>query len=518
MATVKGDVHDIGKNIVGVVLGCNNYEVIDLGRDGAVREDPADGAREQARHHRPERPDHASLDEMVHVAREMEREGFTLPLLIGGATTSKAHTAVKIAPALRAARSSTCSTPRAPWAWSAQLKSAQQRERVRRGEPRASRSGCARSTRSKQAAEAAAAAGGGAPPAHAASTGTAYAPPRPAFTGVRVVRRRAAGRARPVHRLVAVLPHLGAAGHLPAHLREPRRGASAPGSSSTTRRRCCERIVDERLLTARAVYGFFPAERAWATTSRSTPTSRAHARARHASTPAAADGQGRRASPMQALADFVAPRETGPRRLPGRLRRDRRPRRRGAGGRVRDATTTTTTRSWPRRWPTAWPRRSPSCCTSARARRLGLRPRRDAQPRGADPREVPRHPSRAGLPGLPRSHREADAVRSLSTPRSAAGIHLTESFAMMPAAAVSGFYFAHPEARYFPVGRIGRDQVARLRRGARAWTVAEAVELARAHPGRRERARAAAAGSYAMTPGPAGAMNLGAAKPREARR
>src|SRR5205085_9639105 len=99
MATVKGDVHDIGKNIVGVVLGCNNYEVIDLGVMvpcerilATAREQGADliGLSGLIT---------PSLDEMIHVAGEMEREGFTLPLLLGGATTSRAHTAVKIAPA-----------------------------------------------------------------------------------------------------------------------------------------------------------------------------------------------------------------------------------------------------------------------------------------------------------------------------------------------------------------------------------------------------------------------------------
>src|SRR5438552_3947724 len=99
MATVKGDVHDIGKNIVGVVLGCNNYEVIDLGVMV-----PSEKILQTAREKSADviglsgliTP---SLDEMVHVAKEMGRQGFTLPLLIGGATTSKAHTAVKIAPA-----------------------------------------------------------------------------------------------------------------------------------------------------------------------------------------------------------------------------------------------------------------------------------------------------------------------------------------------------------------------------------------------------------------------------------
>ena len=105
MATVKGDVHDIGKNIVGVVLGCNNYEVIDLGVMV-----PAEKILEVAREKNVDLIGLSglitpSLDEMVHVARELEREGFRIPLLIGGATTSRAHTAVKIAPGLQPARS-----------------------------------------------------------------------------------------------------------------------------------------------------------------------------------------------------------------------------------------------------------------------------------------------------------------------------------------------------------------------------------------------------------------------------
>jgi 5-methyltetrahydrofolate--homocysteine methyltransferase len=118
MATVKGDVHDIGKNIVGVVLQCNNYEVIDLGVMV-----PADRILDAAIEHKVDiiglsgliTP---SLDEMVFVAREMERRGFDIPLLIGGATTSRTHTAVKIEPAIAAARPPTSSTPAAPSAWS----------------------------------------------------------------------------------------------------------------------------------------------------------------------------------------------------------------------------------------------------------------------------------------------------------------------------------------------------------------------------------------------------------------
>ena len=117
MATVKGDVHDIGKNIVGVVLGCNNYEMIDLGVMV-----PCEKILKTARETNADMIGLSglitpSLDEMVHVAKEMEREGFTIPLLIGGATTSRVHTAVKIAPAFRNSRSCMCWTRRARSAW-----------------------------------------------------------------------------------------------------------------------------------------------------------------------------------------------------------------------------------------------------------------------------------------------------------------------------------------------------------------------------------------------------------------
>jgi len=114
MATVKGDVHDIGKNIVGVVLGCNNYEVIDVGVMVPADKILAAASEKGADVVGLSGLITPSLEEMVHVAREMERQGFTVPLLIGGATTSRAHTAVKIAPAYKG-RSCTCSTPLAPW-------------------------------------------------------------------------------------------------------------------------------------------------------------------------------------------------------------------------------------------------------------------------------------------------------------------------------------------------------------------------------------------------------------------
>ena len=234
MATVKGDVHDIGKNIVGVVLGCNNYEVIDLGVMV-----PADKILSAAREHGADiiglsgliTP---SLEEMVHVAREMDRQGFTVPLLIGGATTSRAHTAVKIAPAYKGPVVHVLDASRAVGVVS-QLKSAEmrpafdaenRREQERLRQEHASR----RSEKPLLPLEEARR-------RRARFDWSAYEPPQPSFHG-HARARRAAVRHRPVHRLDAVLLRLGAArAPTRASSRTPS-GARRRGSSSTTPRRC----------------------------------------------------------------------------------------------------------------------------------------------------------------------------------------------------------------------------------------------------------------------------------------
>ena len=162
--------------------------------------------------------------------------------------------------------------------------------------------------------------------------------------------------------------------------------------------------------------------------------------------------------PNRSLADFIAPRESGVPDYIGMfavtagLGAD--DARRGGSSRI----TTTTTRSWSRRWPIGWPKRSPSTCTRRRGSDWGYGDERAAVERGSDRREVPRHPSGLRLPRLPGSHREVQAVRRCSTPAGRAS-SLTESAAMLPAASVSGLYFSHPQAKYFNVGRIGRDQL-----------------------------------------------------------
>ena len=317
-----------------------------------------------------------SLDEMVHVAREMERQGFKLPLLIGGATTSRAHTAVKIAPAYtRAGRARARRlargrrggpAARAPSSGRRSTRrTAREQERLRDEHAQARGAGrCCRSTRRARRRT----------PIDWARLRAAAARRSPAS---RVLDDVPLARARPVHRLVAVLPHLGAEGQLPADLREPRRRA----------RRRSELFADaQALLDAHRRRAAAHGARASTASSRRTRVgddievytdeSRA-GRLGDASHAAPAGGQGRGRAERRRSADFIAPRETGLARLHRRLRRDHRPRRRGARRAASRRTTTTTTRSWPRPWPTGWPRPSPSGCTSsARATGATARARR----------------------------------------------------------------------------------------------------------------------------------------------
>ena len=232
MATVKGDVHDIGKNIVGVVLGCNNYEVIDLGVMV-----PTDKILQTAIDEKVDMVGLSglitpSLDEMVFVAGEMERRGFTLPLLIGGATTSKQHTAVKIAPAYSKATVHVLDASRAVDVVSTLLnpdKIARLRRREQGeagGDPRAVRqpraaSAALLSRRARERADAR---------LERRADAVVHRPPVPG--------RRAARGDREVHRLDAVLLHVGAEGVVSGHLEAPEIRRRGDASSTSTRRSC----------------------------------------------------------------------------------------------------------------------------------------------------------------------------------------------------------------------------------------------------------------------------------------
>ena len=296
---------------------------------------------------------------MVHVAREMERQGFKLPLLIGGATTSRAHTAVKIAPhysepvvhVLDASRAvpvttSLLSAEGKP-AFVAQHRAEYEKLRRMHASPR----------HKLVPLEA----------ARAKRTPIAW---RAEDVADARVHRRARARRRPardaarVHRLDAVLPHLGAQGRLPAHLRarEVRRaGAPALRRGAT---RCSTRSSPKKLLTRARRVRPLPGQRASATTSSSTPTTAArtvlerfHFLRQQTSKE---DGE-----PCASLGDFVAPKETGLRDHLGGFAVTTGHRPQGAVRALQGRSTTTTTPSWPRRSPTGWPKPSPSTCTSA---------------------------------------------------------------------------------------------------------------------------------------------------------
>ena len=340
MATVKGDVHDIGKNIVGVVLACNSYEVLDLGvmvsADrilAAAKESGADmiGLSGLIT---------PSLEEMVHVAREMERQQFELPLLIGGATTSRTHTAVKIAPAYHGPVVHVLDASRAVGVVG-QLKGAEKRGALD-AENRADQERLRREHEARQREQPLVSLEE-ARKRRTPMDWAGYTPPQPEFRGVRQLSDIELVGDRAVRRLDAFLRGLGAARHVPADLREPRLGGEGPRgvgrgaghAAAAGRGREAEGSRELRLLP-----GLGRGRRR-----RDLHRRVALGPARHLAHAAAAGGAGRRAARSRARGLRGAARD-GARRLDRGLRRDRRPRGRGD----RRAATTATTTPMPRSW------------------------------------------------------------------------------------------------------------------------------------------------------------------------
>jgi 5-methyltetrahydrofolate--homocysteine methyltransferase len=450
MATVKGDVHDIGKNIVGVVLGCNNYEVIDLGVMVS-----ADRILQTAREKNVDLIGLSglitpSLDEMVHVAREMERQGFSVPLLIGGATTSRAHTAVKIAPVYRQPVVHVLDASRAVGVVSS-LSSAAQR-------PEFARKNCEEQEKLRQQysgpriaplvsfQEARA--------RKAPIDWTSYRPPVPSFTGNRTWDNV------PLKNLVPLIdwtPFFHAwelKGVYPRILQDPVVGPRAQELLDDSKK-LLEEIVDGNLLTARAVAGFFPANSVgddielYADEARTRPLATFFTLRQQMQKP---DGE-----PEYALADFIAPKETG---LPDYL---------GAFA----VTAGVGAAEQAARFEKAHDDYN-AIMVKALADRLAEalaewmhKQARDAWGYGREEKlsleEVLKESYRGirPAPGYPASpdHTEKATLFSLLDAQRATSIELTENFAMLPAASVCGLYFSHPQARYFAVGKISRDQV-----------------------------------------------------------
>ena len=466
LATVKGDVHDIGKNIVGVVLQCNNFEVIDLGVMVPAERILETARREGAGMIGLSGLITPSLDEMVHVAREMKRQGFEVPLLIGGATTSPAHTAVRIDPEYDGAVAyvkdasravGVCQslvTPEQRAEFTAKLKSghAERREqhRGRRVKAPAFTLAEARANRFR-------------------CDWAAYRPPVPRMAGVRRFENL------PLEELVRYIdwmPFFNAwefAGRFPDVLTDPVVGEAASNLYADARR-MLKQLIAERWIQANAVIGFFPANsvdddiEVYADESRAQVTYRLHHLRQQKPKPA---GQ-----PHYALADFIAPRDSGVRDWIGAFAVTA-----GIGldEKVREFEARHDDYS------SIMLKALADRLAEALAERMHERARREFWGYAPDERftgdQLVREEYRGirpapGYPACPDHTEKATLWRMLDVERTA-GIRLTESFAMHPTAAVSGWYFAHPEARYFQVGRIDADQVADYA-GRKGMTVAEA--------------------------------------------
>ncbi len=451
MATVKGDVHDIGKNIVGVVLGCNNYEVIDVGVMV-----PADKILSTAKEAGADIVGLSglitpSLEEMVHVAREMERQGFTVPLLIGGATTSRAHTAVKIAPAYKGPVVHVLDASRAVGVVS-QLKSDSRRpgfdaENRREQERLRKEHESRRSERVLLTLEEARR-------RRTKIDWAAYEPPQPALHGARELADVPLADLVPYVDWTPFFSAWELRGTYPRIFENPDWGSKARELFNDAQA-MLKRLVEGGRLKARAVYGFFPANAAgddievYADEGRSGLLGTLHTLRQQSD-----KGAG---EPAQALSDFVAPRETGLRDWIGAFA--------VTAGLGADAVVAAH-ESEHDDYAAIMVKALADRLAEALAEWLHLAARRDWG-YGADERlsieEIVRERYRGirpapGYPACP-DHTEKRLLFDLLGGEDRVGIRLTETFAMHPAASVCGFYFAHPQARYFALGPIGRDQV-----------------------------------------------------------
>jgi len=453
MATVKGDVHDIGKNIVGVVLRCNNYDVIDLGVM-VPAQTILDTARERG-------ADviglsgliTPSLDEMVHVAREMTRQGFTLPLLIGGATTSRAHTAVKIAPAYSGPSIHVLDASRGVGVVS-QLLSAERRDAFL-GDVRAEYEKL-RAQHGARDAERVLLPLAEARRRRLQVDWSAYEAPAPRRPGVTVL---------PDYPLDELVPYIDwtpffqaweLKGSYPAILEDSTVGEQARRLLEDARQ-LLERIVRERLLQARAVVGLFRANAVGDDVAISGDGAGSAVRATlHGVRQQFEKAPGR---PNLCLADFVMPQSIG------------RPDWIGAfavtAGVGQDALVARFEREHDD-YQAILTKALADRLAEALAERMHERVRTDLWGYAPDERLdsaaliEERYRGIRPAPGYPAcpEHTEKRVLFELLDASRNAGITLTESFAMLPTASVSGWYFAHPAAQYFGVGRIGRDQVA----------------------------------------------------------
>ncbi|MBJ18659.1 MAG: methionine synthase [Deltaproteobacteria bacterium] len=449
LATVKGDVHDIGKNIVGVVLGCNNYEVIDLGvmvptdkiLDRAI-EESADllGLSGLIT---------PSLDEMASVAKEMERRGMTIPLLIGGATTSRQHTAVKIAPDHTQPVVHVLDASRSVNVVSDLLSDDRRAEFVAANRDEQEKLRAIYEGRKEKSLLSIGDARANAAPIEFSSAETS----RPSFLGRRIVDDITAADLAPLIDWTFFFSAWDLKGRFPKILDDPKRGEAA----RELYEHGCElldEIIARRSLNPRAVYGFWPARREnddivlYAKEDLAAEVARFPMLRQQSLV--AGD------KPNRSLCDFIAPHDAG---VPDYI---------GAFALTSGVEADNLAARYQKDhddYRSIMVKALADRLAEAFAEFLHMRARKDWG-YGADENlsnddliaERYRGIRPAfGYPACPDHLPKRALFRLLDAPE--VGIRLTENCAMNPAASVSGLYFGHPEARYFSVGRLGRDQI-----------------------------------------------------------
>ena len=467
MATVKGDVHDIGKNIVGVVLACNNYQVIDLGVMV-----PAAKILEVAK---AEGADiiglsgliTPSLDEMCHVAAEMERQGFELPLMIGGATTSRVHTAVKINPNYKRGQAIHVHDASRAVGVAQALMSAQGRPAYvaeLRGEYTRIAAAHARAQADKARLPLTAARGNGLK----LDWSGAYVPPKPTFIGTKVLADYPLAELIDFIDWTPFFQTWELNGKFPAILEDAKLGEVAR-SLFADARAMLDRIVTERWFTASAAFGFWPANAQGDDIAVFTDEAREQPLAvLHTLRQQLAKREGRANT---ALSDFVAPRASGLKDYIGAFA--------VTAGLGEDAAAERFKRANDD-YSAIMVKALADRLAEAFAERLHARVRREFWGYAADEAlgaaELIAEKYRGirpapGYPAQPDHTEKATLFRLLAPER--IGVALTESFAMTPGAAVCGLYFSHPQAAYFGVGKIEQDQVEDYAR-RKGWSIAEA--------------------------------------------
>jgi 5-methyltetrahydrofolate--homocysteine methyltransferase len=450
LATVKGDVHDIGKNIVGVVLACNNYEVIDMGVMVSAEKILTRAKEEKADLIGLSGLITPSLDEMVHVAKEMERQGFKLPLLVGGATTSRAHTAVKIAPHYSEPVIHVLDASRAVPVTTSLLSDDGKADFV--AQHRADYEALRKSH--------------SAPKQKVVPLETARARRTPIewraedlsipeFTGIRVLDTFPLATLREYIDWSPFFHTWGMKGIYPRILDHAEQGIEARKIFEDGNA-LLDKIITKNLITARGVYGFFPASAVgddvvlYTDDTRETELRHFHFLRQQANR----EGS----EPCRSLADFIAPQEAGLsdhigafavttgiglKELCDAFRAEHDDYNAIMAEAIADRLAEAFAECLHKRVRDEWVYGLAEGLTPAdliQEKYRGIRPA-------------------AGYPACP-DHTEKGPLWELLDVQANTGMFLTESFAMWPGSSVSGLYFAHPQSRYFSLGKIDRDQVA----------------------------------------------------------